>query len=151
MLPDFSAFLDTAPTLSRFLKPEVFLLISKLLQMKITKLVLAGFFLLFAIVQFNDPDPLRWILMYSFVAVCMALAAFGKQQRSLNWLGILASAAWAVTLVPGFLDWLKMGSPNIAGQMKAENPYIEFTREFLGLITCTIALAWLLWLSKRKQ
>jgi hypothetical protein len=119
--------------------------------MKITNWILAGLFLLFAAVQYNDPDPWRWALMYGFVAGACAFGAVGKWNKYVLWAGMAVCVVWAVLLLPEFVDWLRMGRPNIAEQMKAETPYIEFTREFLGLLTCLLALGWQLWLSKRKQ
>ncbi|MCC6726866.1 MAG: transmembrane 220 family protein [Saprospiraceae bacterium] len=119
--------------------------------MKIANWVLAAMFALFAAVQYNDPDPWRWALMYGFVAFVCAFSAVGKRNLYVLWAGLGIGLGWAILLVPEFINWMKMGSPNIAGQMKAETPYIEFTREFLGLVLCLLALGWQVWLSKRKQ
>ncbi len=104
----------------------------------------------FAALQYNDPDPWRWALMYGFVAAIFGFAAFGKTNRYLLWAGIAACVVWMSLLLPEFLNWVKMGSPNIAEHMKAETPYVEFTREFLGLLICLLALTWLLWRVRKK-
>lgn len=104
--------------------------------------LVALIFLLFAAVQYNDPDPFRWMMVYGDVSVVYILAIFGKYNRPIVWLGIAAIVIWMGLLLPDFWNWVKIGSPNIAGQMKAETPYIEFTREFFGLMLAGLALAW---------
>jgi hypothetical protein len=104
--------------------------------------LVALIFLLFAAVQYNDPDPFRWMMVYGGVSVVYILAIFGKYNRPIVWLGIAAIVIWMGLLLPDFWNWVKIGSPNIAGQMKAETPYIEFTREFFGLMLAGLALAW---------
>ena len=118
--------------------------------LKIVNLVLCAVFLLFATLQFNDPDPVRWISVYGFVALACGFAALGKSNKALNWVGIGVIAAWMATLFPEILNWIKLGSPNIAVHMKAETPYIEFTREFFGLMLAGLALGWLVYQPKNR-
>lgn len=111
--------------------------------MKIIYWSIAGIFLLFAVVQYNDPDPLVWMLLYGAVAVFYALAAIGRRYRPALWAAFALVLSWAATYVPAFLDWLNMGAPSIVETMKAETPYVELTREFLGLMLAAIAFGWL--------
>lgn len=118
--------------------------------MKTLNLILAGLFLLFAAVQLNDPDPWGWVAMYAFVAGVCGFAAFEKVNRRVLWSGIAVALAWMAFLLPEFIDWVKMGAPNIATGMKAETPYVEFTREFLGLAICMGVLGWQLWRVRKR-
>lgn len=119
---------------------------------KAINLVLTALFTLFAAWQYNDPDPWRWALMYGFVAGVCGFAAFDKMNNYVTWAGIAICIIWLAFWLPEFSNWLKLGSPNIAGQMKAETPYVEFAREFFGLMICLLALGWQLWwLGKSKQ
>ncbi|MBI5917657.1 MAG: transmembrane 220 family protein [Bacteroidetes bacterium] len=118
--------------------------------MKILNLLLAAMFTLFAAWQYNDPDPWRWAAMYGFVAVVCGFAAFGKTNKYALWAGIAVCLVWMVVWVPEFIEWVKIGRPNIAGQMKAETPYIEYTREFLGLAICGAVLGWQLWRVRKR-
>lgn len=118
--------------------------------MKIAFWVLAVVFTLFALVQYNDPDPLLWATLYGGVAVHFTLAALGKLNRPALWLWLGISIAWMLTLAPAFFAWLGMDMPNIAGSMKAEEPHIELTREFLGLLVAALACGWLLWKTKLR-
>lgn len=111
----------------------------------------AALFFLFALVQLNDQDPLLWMLMYGYVGIVAALAAFGRHPLYLIWIGLLTALAWLATLIPAFIDWLRMGAPTIVGSMKAETPYIELTREFLGLALCISVLAIYLRLAYRQR
>jgi hypothetical protein len=52
-------------------------------------------------VQFNDPDPGRWIVIYTAAAVACGLDAFGLRRPILPW-GLLGVALlWAATLAAG--------------------------------------------------
>lgn len=113
--------------------------------MKITNLILAAVFILFAGVQYNDPDPYGWMALYFFVATVCVFAAYGRHSRYVLWAGIAVCLVWMASLLPEFLSWVKMGLPNIAGEMKTEEPHIEFTREFLGLGICLGVLGWQMW------
>jgi hypothetical protein len=54
-------------------------------------------------------------------------------------------------LLPDFINWVKMGAPTITGSMKAESPFVELTREFLGLVICFAGLSFLLWQGYRGK
>lgn len=104
--------------------------------MKILNIILAVLFLLFAIVQYNDPDPFVWIAIYGIVAVVCALAAFRKYYNWLILLGLAICFIEIISTIPGLIEWMNLGMPNIGAAMKAETPYIESSREFFGLALC---------------
>ncbi|MDZ4705685.1 MAG: transmembrane 220 family protein [Saprospiraceae bacterium] len=108
--------------------------------MKLLHLFLALLFFLFAAVQYNDPDPLGWMLLYGYVAGVCAFAAFGHRNRLVLLAGIGVVMIWTISLTPAFIAWLRMGMPTIAGSMKAEAPHIELMREFSGLFLCLVIL-----------
>lgn len=113
--------------------------------MKIVYWILALLFALFALVQYNDPDPVQWILIYTGPAVFYGMAAVGRQYRPAIWLWLAASVLWALSYVPDFWHWLQMGMPSIVETMKADKLYVELTREFLGLTIAAAGCGWLLW------
>jgi len=118
--------------------------------MKYLNAFLAVVFALFAAVQFNDTDPLVWIAVYTAVAVLCALAFLGRLSK---WPVIVVTvivAGWMLTLLPGFIDWIRMGTPTITGTMKAGDPHIEVVREFLGLAVALLTLLHLLRLAIRR-
>lgn len=112
--------------------------------MKIFNVVFAVLFVLFAALQWNDPDPYIWIPIYLYAAVFCALAATGKYYKGWYLFGIVASLAYAVYLFfekDGVLSWMRdHQAENIAGAMKASTPWIEDTREFFGLFIIIIVL-----------
>ncbi len=110
--------------------------------MRLINLLLGLLFIAFAAVQYNDPDPWGWMAIYLLVAYVCIFAAFGKYHRYALWAILAVTTVWMLLWLPGFLEWIKMGSPDIAGEMKAATPYIENTREFLGLFICWVVLCW---------
>ena len=108
--------------------------------MKIFNGILTLLFILFAAVQFNDPDPYYWIAIYALVAVISGFAVAGKYNRNIIITGIGICLIWMFTLIPGVVDWVEKGMPSITGSMKAESPHIEYLREFLGLFIALLAL-----------
>ena len=114
--------------------------VAKKHKMKYVNFFLAALFALFAAVQFNDPDPLAWALLYGFVAVVSLLAGLGKYNRYVLLGGLAVCLVWLLTLIPEFVNWVQMGMPTITSSMKTEEPHIEYTREFLGLFLCGLVL-----------
>lgn len=110
--------------------------------MKIPHLIVAALFALFAYWQLNDPDWPQWVVMYGWVSVTAVVFALGKLPKWLPWIGIAVAGIWLATLLPDFMNWLRMGSPTITGQMKAESPHVELTREFFGLAICLLVLGY---------
>jgi hypothetical protein len=91
------------------------------------------FLLLFAfsvVVQVNDPDPLRWIAIYSVAGLACLMA------EHLHWfvfsaIGIVA-LAWATTLAPniiGRVPFLEMFQ-----EFEMKSAAVEESREMYGLL-----------------
>jgi hypothetical protein len=110
--------------------------------MKITNIILSVLFAIFAVVQFNDPDPWIWVALYSLVAAICGMAAVGNYRKVLILLGLAVCGIELFNIGPEFVNWINMGMPNIADEMQAEAPHIEFAREFLGLLLCVLVLGW---------
>jgi len=89
-------------------------------------------FALFAVVQYNDPDALVWIMIYGIVAVWAGLAAFRLTQFAHSRLLLGVFGLSVVAFVAGTIyEW----PPSIADWW--EN---ELVREGLGMIIATVAL-----------
>lgn len=108
--------------------------------MKILNIVLVIIFVLFAAVQYNDPDPYIWIPIYLFPAAVCFYAAKGKYNKTYILIGLIPITLFMLAYIPDFIDWIKMGEPSIVETMKAEKPYVELTREFGGLVICVVVL-----------
>lgn len=127
----------------------VFGQVLKYRYMKYVNLFLAVVFTLFAAVQWNDPDILRWMAIYLLVAVVSGFAAFGRYYRYPILVGLGICLIWMASLVPDFIHWIRMGAPSITHEMKATQPHIELTREFLGLLLAGLALGWHWWRARK--
>jgi asparagine N-glycosylation enzyme membrane subunit Stt3 len=111
--------------------------------------VISGLFLLFAIVQWNDPDPLIWMIFYGVMSLIYILLALGKKFAFyLSVLMLTVSVVYMGFILPEIIKWIKDGMPSIVQSMKATIPSIEYTREFLGLLLCLIACIWVIRVQK---
>ena len=123
--------------------------------MKIFNIVFAILFVIFAALQYNDPDPYIWIPIYLYAAVLCLLAARKKFYPRLMLAGVAAYAMYGIYLFfakDGVIDWMtEHHAENIAGQMKASTPWIEDTREFFGLCLLIFALLMNYLYAKRKR
>lgn len=110
-------------------------------------------FLLSAALQYNDPDPYLWIPLYLYGAFLCFKALRREYQPALFVIGLAIYGAYALYLLldkNGVISWAtEHNAENIVQSMKAEKPWIEETREFLGLLILIIALAAnMVWLSR---
>ncbi len=103
----------------------------------------SGIFFLFAILQWNDPDPLIWMLFYGVMSLIYVLLALGKKiTYYLSVLMLISCIINMFIILPEISKWINDGMPSIVQSMKATIPSIEYTREFLGLLLCLIACIW---------
>ena len=114
-------------------------------------IVLSVVFALFAALQLNDPDPWLWVLIYGVVAL-FALAVQFAPRLALNPIQLytpiliyqIVLGVYALLYVPSLIEYI--AQPNkidLVGQMKTESPWIEGTRELLGLVIAVVALHFL--------
>ena len=97
--------------------------------------IFAMLFATSAILQYNDPDPAAWALLY-LVATALAVGAFrgGAWVRPLGIALIVVCAVWMATLAPGMAAFVERRDLSLlAATMQAGDPVIEEAREFLGL------------------
>jgi hypothetical protein len=106
--------------------------------MKIFNLVFIVLFVLFAALQYNDPDPYLWIPIYLYGALICWMGYRGKMNFVALFAGLAVYIVYALYLFveeDGVLSWIiDHDAENIAGTMKASNPWIEDSREFFGLV-----------------
>ena len=101
-------------------------------------------FAVFAIVQWNDPDSIMWILMYVVITALFGLAAFGRYFE-IPTLAI-TGVCLVITLihVPGLIDFITNDDGiKFSEGMQNTYPYIEKAREFGGALIATLATGWL--------
>ena len=100
---------------------------------------MALLFLFGAIVQYNDPDPLRWMAIYVAAAATCALAA---AQRVPRWLPIVIAGVallWVATLAARPFPNVRILEMFAAWEMANER--IEEAREMYGLLVIAIYMA----------
>lgn len=124
--------------------------------MKIFNIVFIVLFILFAALQYNDPDPYIWVPLYLYAAFLCYLSYRRQYKPLLFMFGLGIYAAYAVYLLfdkTGVLNWaIDHKAENIAQSMKATKPWIEETREFFGLVIVisVLVINWA-WLRKRQK
>jgi hypothetical protein len=123
--------------------------------MRIFNIFFIVVFVLFAALQYNDPDPYIWIPIYLFAAFLCYQAIQKKLNPVLYLIGLVVFVGYAAYLFfdkTGVLDWAEEHhAENIAQTMKATKPWIEETREFGGLgIILIVMLINFLWLRSQR-
>jgi len=95
-------------------------------------------FLFFAVVQHNDPDPVRWMAIYLAAALCCALELIGRLRWPLPAVTAVVALVWIGIWAPrviGQVDWgHALSSAGMSGNEKE-----EAARETGGLV---ITAAW---------
>ena len=101
-------------------------------------------FVLFAAVQYNDPDWYTWIPIYLYAALLCRQATKNKFSLPLYIIGYVVFGGYAIYKIfdaNGLIDWVtKHNAENIAETMKAEKPWVEESREFFGLVIILIVM-----------
>ncbi|MEO7959909.1 MAG: transmembrane 220 family protein [Ginsengibacter sp.] len=124
--------------------------------MKIFNILFIGIFILFAVLQYNDPDPYIWMPIYLYAAILCYRAVQQIYDRRLYVIGLIAYIGYGVFLFfdkTGVLDWMQEHhSENIVESMQATRPWIEETREFFGLvIVIAVLLINMFWLRRKVK
>ena len=121
--------------------------------MKILNLILAVLFVVFAFVQINDPDPVIWILIYGSMAVLCILAAFGYYYFFVQAGLLIIFIGYSFVFFSGVLEWLRSEDKSMLFDdiAKMQYPYIEESREFLGLLICMLVLIMHLVLARQQR
>lgn len=125
--------------------------------MKIFNIVFVILFIIFAALQYNDPDPYIWVPIYLYSAFFCYMAARKKFYPVGYAIGIFIYLAYAVYKIfdrNGLIDWFEYHhAESLVESMKAEKPWIEEVREFFGLLICVAVLAinWIYSLRLKKR
>ena len=93
---------------------------------------MAVLFFLGTAVQYNDPDPWRWVAVYGGATLACALHLARRLPR---WLPVVlggVSFVWGVLLLPGVLG--KVCFVELFQEIGMDSPEIEVGRETFGLL-----------------
>lgn len=108
---------------------------------KVINSLLFVLFTLFAVIQLNDPDPLKWFLIYIGVAILALVSNYVVISKTLIWVLALGLLIYAGFHVMFLIDWLQTDNKSeIFGEMVYEKPYLEGSREFIGLFMALLAV-----------
>jgi hypothetical protein len=124
--------------------------------MKAVNIFFIVLFVFSAALQYNDPDPYVWMPIYLFGAYLCYQAIKGRYNPIFYLIGLVVYFSYAVYLFvdkTGVLDWINQHhAENILQSMKATTPWIEETRECMGLCILIVALILnMVWISRRKK
>lgn len=115
---------------------------------KTINIILFVTFIIFAVIQLNDPDPYIWFPLYALVAAICLFSNYKTIPKSILIIIIISLLIYAFYHFSLFLDYLKTDNKEeIFGEMVYEKPYLEGSREFLGLLIAAMGLTYQL---KRK-
>ena len=102
--------------------------------MRILQYSLAFVFLVFGVVQFNDPDPEWWVRWYFGLSLLCVLDALGRMSRWMWMLPLALGTVWLISIWPEAWEGFGLGE---GLQMKNDN--IERARESGGLLISILA------------
>jgi hypothetical protein len=111
--------------------------------------VFAVLFAVCVLLQYNDPDPLRWMALYGAAAVASAAVPYWRRGWIAAVLVGLVAAAWALWLWAHVLGFVEVG--DLWRKMSEKGGKVEEMREAGGL---TIVAAWLCmsaWIGRRRD
>jgi len=122
--------------------------------MKIFNGVCCILFLICAVLQYNDVDPVLWIILYLYAAWLCYSAARGRHRPHSYLIGIgvyLAFVLYYLLFRDGVTDWLQHHpASDLVRSMKADRVWIEESRETLGLLIMAAVLT-VNWFTSRRQ
>ena len=117
---------------------------------RIIHLICAVLFFVFAVIQLNDPDPIQWFMLYFLVSVLFIYSNYKRIPRNILLVLVLAYLAYSGLYFSYFMDWIQIEhKEEIFGKMVYEKPYLEGTREFLGLLIAAGGLFYLYYKSPK--
>ncbi len=116
---------------------------------KVLNLLVAVLFFVSAGLQWNDPDPLRWIVVYSLAGLACLLTGRVDFGWVLAALVLMVCFIWALTLAPNVIPQFNLSA--LFQTMKADTPLVEESREMLGLLIISGWMVYLLILHWRQR
>lgn len=114
--------------------------------------IAAVVFIACAALQWNDPDPWRWIVIYGVAAAAAVANYAGVRPVVPNVVALLVALGALAYAAPGALEFLRVGDwSQLWGGMSDERPWIESAREFIGALIIADYLAVALVMGLRRR
>ena len=95
------------------------------------ELLFAVLFLFGAVVQYNDPDPIRWMAIYLAACAACVAAAWNAGPWWFSALVGLLALIWGLTLAPRAFPNVRLGE--LVEQWEMKDVRVEEGREMYGL------------------
>ncbi|SFC04938.1 Transmembrane family 220, helix [Parapedobacter composti] len=122
--------------------------------MKLFNIAFCILFVISAAVQYNDADPYIWIPLYLYGAWLCYEAAKGRCRPRAYGAGIFVYLLFILYFLffkQGVIDWFQYHpAKDLVKSMKADRPWIEETREVMGL-TILIAVLAINWIASKPR
>jgi len=104
-------------------------------------IILFVIFIAFAIVQLNDPDGIIWFLIYGGVSFMCLYSNFKMIPKKILFIIIVVLIGYSIYHFSLFIEYLRSEhKEEIFGEMVYEKPYLEGSREFLGLLLAVLGV-----------
>lgn len=120
-------------------------------QQKIKNLILFLLFAIFALLQLNDLDGELWFSIYLIVSLLCLYNTFKAIPKSILILSIIALMTYSAFHFSLFIDYLNTeNKEEIFVEMVYDKPYLEGTREFIGLLLAAFGIMYQVKIRKLK-
>jgi hypothetical protein len=107
--------------------------------MKVLNWIFCFLFLLSAVLQYNDPDPIPWMLMWGAAGATCLLSGLGKLPKPLPITVGVIGLIWAFSLLPGIVRTASDIHWNeVFMQASMSNITVEWVREMGGLLIMAV-------------
>ena len=116
--------------------------------LRIANWVMLAAFLFSVAVQYNDPDPIRWMLIYGLAALACILKLKGRLKWYLPAAVGATALAWAASIAPRVMGKTTVG--DMFQSFEMINSVVEEAREMGGLLIVAAWMGLLVAVSKRK-
>ena len=118
---------------------------------KIFDITIVCFFLYCCYLQLNDADGLKWIVIYSMIAI-LGILSLRKILKPIYALLVFAfMLGYTISNFNLLTSWLDAGRPAFIDYEPTEIVAVENIREFLGLIICLFVSCLYLLLTRIKK
>jgi uncharacterized membrane protein YesL len=105
----------------------------------VSSVVMGLLFLVSLALQYNDPDPIQWMLIYGAAATVSFLAPWKPVAKRLSLTVFVVALAWLFLLLPEILGVISFS--DLFLKMNEKGGAVEVGRESGGL---TIVVVWML-------
>jgi hypothetical protein len=115
---------------------------------RVVNWLMAALFAAAAALQYNDPDPIQWAVLYGAAAVACVQVGRHRWHQILPIVVGLAAAGWGGYLLPDLVDQAR--PDDLFKSMDDKGGSAELAREFTGLMIVTAWMAVLAWVTRRR-